>query len=101
MVDADPRVLDVTTRLAVRGACLEDFADRFVPVAALASVHEPPLRVLPSAGAGFGLAYRGAMRALPHLRSNFDVVVCDLPAGPAGPGRVFGGSNTSTGCWSR
>jgi cellulose biosynthesis protein BcsQ len=90
VIDADPRGLDVTTRLAVNGPCLEDFAERFIPVDALASVYEPPLRVLPSASAGFGLATRAAARALPHLRADFDVVVCDLPVGPAGPGRVLG-----------
>jgi hypothetical protein len=90
VVDADPRGLDVTTRLAVRGPFLEDYAERFLPLEMLASVHEPPLRVLPSAGAGLGLAHRGATRALPHLRSAFDLVVCDLPSGAAETGRVFG-----------
>jgi hypothetical protein len=90
VVDADPRLRDVTTRLAVSGPCLEDFAERFIPTAALAAVHEPALRVVPSAGGGFGLAYRGATRAVPQLRADFDVVVCDLPGGPAGPARVFG-----------
>jgi hypothetical protein len=90
VVDADPRGLDVSNRLPVSGPCLEDYAERFIPIHALGSVHEPPLRVLPSAGAGFGLASRAGRRALPHLRAEFDVVVCDLPSGAAGPGRVFG-----------
>ena len=90
VVDADPLGLDVTTRFAVGGPCLEDNATHLVPIDALASVHEPPLRVLPSAGGGFSLAARAASRALPHLRANFDVVVCDLPPGPVGPGRVLG-----------
>lgn len=90
IVDADPRALDVTTRFAVSGPCLEDFADGRVPTQALAAVHEPPLWVLPSAGEGIGLAYRAAARALPQLRADFDVVICDLLGGPAGPARVFG-----------
>ena len=53
-------------------------------------MHEPPLWVLPSTGAGMGLARRATERALPALRPYFDVVVCDLPAGAAGPARVAG-----------
>ena len=90
VVDADPRGLDVTTRLAVSGPCLEHFAGQVVPSSAIARVHEPPLRVLPSAASGIGLAYQAAARALPQLRADFDVVVCDLPGGPAGAARVLG-----------
>jgi hypothetical protein len=90
VVDADPRGLDVTTRLAVSGPCLEDFAGQVVPTSAIARVHEPPLQVLPSAACGIGTAYRAAARALPRLRADFDVVVCDLPAGPGGAARVLG-----------
>ena len=68
MVDADPLTLDVTTRLAVRGPCLEDFAERSGAtgrrVERSASVHEPPLWVLPSAGGGVGRAHRALGAAL-------------------------------------
>jgi len=85
VVDADPLNLDVTTRLAVRGPLLEDFAERESPDAwALGSVHEPPLWVLPSAGAGVGLTSRATERALAELRDDFDVIVCDLVCGPSG-----------------
>ena len=90
VVDADPRALDVTTRLAVSGPCLEDFAERRVATEAIARVHEPPLWVLPSAGGGIGLAYRAAAKAMPQLRDDFDIVICDLLGGPAGAARVFG-----------
>ena len=93
LVDADPLTLDVTTRLAVRGPCLEDFAeapgaDLGAVAGALAEVHEPPLWVLPSAGGGVGLTHRALGRVLPRLRAGFDVVICDLVGGPSGPARV-------------
>jgi hypothetical protein len=92
VVDADPLNLDVTTRLAVRGPVLEDFAGREPPASSsLGSVHEPPLWVLPSAGAGVGLTRRATHRALHQLRRDFDVVVCDLVGGPGGPARVVTG----------
>lgn len=91
VVDADPLNLDVTTRLAVRGPLLEDYAEREAPVAsALGSVHEPPLWVLPSAGAGVGLTRRATERALRELRDDFDVVVCDIAGGTSGPTVVNG-----------
>ena len=90
VVDADPRSLDVTTRFGVRGPYLEDFAEQVVSADDLASVHEPPLWVVPSADAGVGLAYEGAARALPRLRRDFDLVICDVLGGPAGPARVLG-----------
>ena len=82
VVDADPLNLDVTTRLAVRGPMLEDFAGEAPVVSALGSVHEPPLWVLPSAGAGVGLTRRALEPALVALRESFDVIVCDLVAWP-------------------
>jgi hypothetical protein len=92
VVDADPLTLDVTTRLAVRGRYLEDFAEPGMTVSSgLGSVHEPPLSVLPSAGAGVGATQRAMERALPMLAEVFDVVVCDLMGGPSGPVRVAGG----------
>jgi len=92
VVDADPLSLDVTTRLAVRGPYLEDFADDAQTVLGLlGSVHEPALSVLPSAGAGVGATQRATERVLPMLRDRFDVVVCDLMGGPSGPRRVAGG----------
>ena len=88
VVDADPLNLDVTTRLTVRGPVLEDFADRAMPdSSALGSVHEPPLWVLPSAGAGVGLTRRASHHALHQLRRDFDVVICDMLGGPSGPSR--------------
>ena len=91
VVDADPLSLDVTTRLAVRGPYLEDFAEPDVPsVGGLGAVHEPPLSVLPSSAACVGMTRRGTERVLPLLRAEFDVVVCDLIGGPTGPERVAG-----------
>jgi MinD-like ATPase involved in chromosome partitioning or flagellar assembly len=91
VVDADPLNLDVTTRLTVRGPVLEDFAEDDVPVtSALGSVHEPPLWVLPSTGAGVGLTRRATPRALHRLRGDFDVVICDLLGGASGPAGVIG-----------
>jgi len=93
VVDADPFSLDVTTRLAAAGPRLEDFAawpGAAVPrVDALAWVNDPPLWVLPSAGAGVGATHRALRSVLPALRAEFDVVVCDLVGGPAGPARVM------------
>jgi hypothetical protein len=93
VVDADPFTLDVTTRLAVMGPDLEDFGGRSGATAprvgAIASVGDPPLWVLPSAGAGVGRAHRALGPALAELRSHFDVVVCDLVGGPSGPARVL------------
>ena len=37
-----------------------------------------------------GLTHRATERALPLLRADFDVVVCDLMGGPTGPERVAG-----------
>jgi len=94
LVDADPSARDVTTRLAVSGPYLEDFADQRVPDAirladALATLREPPLWVLPSAGGGVGATHRGMGNVLAPLREAFDVVICDVVGGPAGPGRVM------------
>jgi hypothetical protein len=94
LVDADPSARDITTRLAVSGPYLEDFAElRFSDPAALAealvSLHEPPLWVLPSAGGGVGATHRAVGRVLSPLREAFDVVVCDVVGGPAGPARVI------------
>lgn len=92
VVDADPLNLDVTTRLAVRGPALEDFADGLAPEpSALGSVHEPALWVLPTAGTGVGLTHRATDRALRQLRDDFDVIICDLVGGPSGPARAVSG----------
>jgi hypothetical protein len=90
VVDADPRLLDVTTRLPVRGPRLEDGFDSGAWAGSPASVHEPPLWVLPSSGAGVASTYRAAGRALPVLRAGFDAVICDLVSGVSGPSRVAG-----------
>jgi len=94
LIDADPFARDVTTRLAVSGPHLEDFAGPSVEDAdalaeALASLREPPLRVLPSAGRGVGRVHRGMACVLPAVRDAFDVVVCDLVCGPSGPARAL------------
>jgi hypothetical protein len=87
VVDADPATLDVTTRLAVPGPVLQDFAGNPAPSAgSLGSVHEPPLWVLPGAGSGNGRASRCLERALQELRDDFDVVICDLPTPVLAPG---------------
>jgi cellulose biosynthesis protein BcsQ len=86
VVDADPARLDVTTRFAVRGPCVEDLAERpRLRVGELGSVHEPPLWVLPSTGAGAGPTSRAVDRVLPQLRPHFDVVICDLGTGHLDP----------------
>ena len=90
VVDADPRLLDVTTRLAVSGPCLEDFAAADVATASIAVVHEPPLWVLPSSGAGVASAYRARPPRSCACAADFDVVVCDLVGGVSGPVRVAG-----------
>ena len=93
LVDADPFARDVTTRLAVPGPRLEDFADSTagpgVTCDSLVSLHEPPLWVLPSAGNGAGVTHRALGQILPEVREAFDVVICDLVGGPAGPARVM------------
>jgi CheY-like chemotaxis protein len=79
VVDADPSSLDVSTRLAVPGPCLEDFAGPVLPrTDALGAVHEPPLWVVPSAETGVESAERAADLALPRLARDFDLVICDL-----------------------
>jgi MinD-like ATPase involved in chromosome partitioning or flagellar assembly len=91
VVDADPIALDVSTRLGVRAPLLEDFARPNRPtVAQLGHLFSPALEVLPCGGAPVGRLHFAAEHALPELRDAFDVVVCDLPGGPAGPGSVVG-----------
>ena len=91
VVDADPIALDVTTRLGVRSPMLEDFARPNRPtIAQLGRLYSPALEVLPCGGAPVGRLHFAAEHALPELRDAFDVVVCDLPGGPAGPGSVIG-----------
>ena len=94
VVDADPLTLDVTTRLAVRGPYLEDFAESAdSPVGGLGNVHEPNLSVLPSTGGSIGLTQRAIEHALPRLRGRYDIVVVDLVGGPTGPERAVGRLN--------
>jgi len=91
LVDADPLSLDVTTRLAVSGPVLEDFAGTRLPaVSRLARVASPPMSVLPSAGGAIPRVHLATERALPVLGESFDVVVCDVPGGPTGPGLAVG-----------
>jgi MinD-like ATPase involved in chromosome partitioning or flagellar assembly len=91
VVDGDPLMLDVTTRLGVRGPVLEDFARPDAPsVGQLARLHSPSLAVLPGGGGGVGRAHYAAEHAIPAVRAAYDIVVIDLPGGPTGPGSIVG-----------
>jgi MinD-like ATPase involved in chromosome partitioning or flagellar assembly len=91
VVDADPLALDVTTRLAVAGPVIEDFARTSPPVAAkLARVESPSMAVLPCGGGPVARIHLAAEAAMYELRDAFDVVVCDVPGGPSGPGQALG-----------
>ncbi len=91
VVDADPIALDVSTRLGVRAPVLEDFARPNRPtIAQLGHLFSPALEVVPCGGAPVGRLHFAAEHALPALRDAFDLVVCDLPGGPTGPGSVVG-----------
>ena len=86
VVDADPLALDVTTRLAVGGPVLEDFARPDPPSVARLGRVGRRMAVLPAAAARVGRVHLAAEPALPVSSRTFDVVVCDLPGGPSGPG---------------
>jgi cellulose biosynthesis protein BcsQ len=91
VVDGDPHDRDVTARLAVGGARLEDFGR--VPPPAIGNVARMPapgVAVLGCGTAGIGRIRLGAERAFPLLLSTFDVVVTDLLGGPTGPGQIVG-----------
>ena len=91
VVDADPLALDVTTRLGVRGPYLEDFAGPKAPqLAKLGHLHSPAMTVVPSNGGPVARIRLAADKALPELKAAHDVVVCDLPGGPTGPGLALG-----------
>jgi cellulose biosynthesis protein BcsQ len=92
VVDADPLALDVTTRMAVRGPVLEDFARAKAPDSTrLARVGTPsPMAVLPCGGGPVARVHLAAEAALCELRESFDLVVCDVPGGPSGPGLALG-----------
>lgn len=91
VVDADPLALDVTTRLAVSGPVIEDFARAKPPaLAKLGHVDYPSMGVLPSGGGPIARVHLAAEAALRELRDAFDVVVCDVPGGPSGPGLALG-----------
>jgi cellulose biosynthesis protein BcsQ len=91
VVDADPFVLDVSTRFAVAGPVLEDYVRPQPPeIARLGRLHHPSLTVLPSAGQPIARVRYATERVLPSLRDAFDIIVCDLPVGPTGPGRAVG-----------
>src|SRR6476660_1505068 len=91
VVDADPLALDVTTRLAARGPFVEDFARPKAPTAStVARVESPAMGVLPSRGGPVARVHLAAEAALYELRDAFDLVVCDLPGGPSGPGHALG-----------
>jgi len=92
VVDADPYALDVTTRLPVGGPVLEDFARANAPAAArVARVGAPwPVAVLPCGGGPVARVHLAAEPALRELRDAFDLVVCDVPGGPSGPGLALG-----------
>jgi cellulose biosynthesis protein BcsQ len=91
VVDADPLALDVTTRLAVGGPVLEDFARTNPPTAArISRVESMSMGVLPCGGGPVARVHLAAEPALRELRDAFDIVVCDLPGGPSGPGLALG-----------
>jgi cellulose biosynthesis protein BcsQ len=91
VVDADPVALDVTTRLSPGGPVLEDFARPDVPaLASLGRVLSPSMTVLPCGGGPLARVHLAAEPALRELRGAFDIIVCDLPGGPSGPGRALG-----------
>ncbi len=91
LVDADPFALDVTTRLAVVGPVLEDYARAEIPpVGRLGRTHAPAMTVVPCGGSAIGRVRFATDRVLPEIRDAFDVVVFDLPGGPTGPGSVVG-----------
>jgi cellulose biosynthesis protein BcsQ len=91
VVDADPLALDVTTRLGTRGPVVEDFARPNPPVAPrLARVESLSMAVLPCGGNSVARVHLAAEAALRELRDAFDLVVCDLPGGPSGPGHALG-----------
>jgi MinD-like ATPase involved in chromosome partitioning or flagellar assembly len=91
VVDADPFALDVTTRLGVRGPVVEDFARPKGPqLGQLARVHSPAMTVVGCGGGPASRVHLGTERALPLVQSAFDLVVCDVPAGPSGPGLTLG-----------
>ncbi|HTL85322.1 MAG TPA: ParA family protein [Acidimicrobiia bacterium] len=92
VVDADPHALDVTTRMGLRGPAIEDYARPQTPtIGSLAQLHSPAMAVVPCRGGSEARVHLGAESALPLLRDGFDVVICDLPGGPSGPGSVIGG----------
>jgi len=86
VVDADPTSRDVTTRLAAAGSSLDACAARAqgsVPfLDRVDSVCDPPLWVLPRAGTEAGPAQRPLGDVVGALRTQFDLVVCDLACGP-------------------
>jgi MinD-like ATPase involved in chromosome partitioning or flagellar assembly len=91
VVDADPFALDVTTRMGLHGPVLEDYARARAPrTGQLARLHSPTMSVVPCDGAPTARLHLAATRALPALQDAFDVVVCDVPGGPNGPGSVLG-----------
>ena len=91
LVDADPFALDVTTRLGVSGPVIEDFARADMPsVGRLGQIHAPVMTVVPCGGSAIGRVRFALERALPALEDAYDVIVCDLPGGPTGPGSAMG-----------
>ena len=91
VVDADPLALDVTTRFGVRGPYLEDFARPGAPDHGdLVHMHSPMMTVVGSKGDPVARARFATEKALPLLRKSHDVIVCDLPGGPTGPGLAVG-----------
>jgi hypothetical protein len=93
VVDGDPLVRDVTTRLPVRGITLEDFGLSTVPdpdTIGRFDASDFHFRVLGNRGEGLGRVRYSAERARTLLESCFDVVIWDLVGGPNGPGRVVG-----------
>ena len=91
VVDADPLALDVTTRLGAGGPVVEDFCRPGPPTAgALRRVDSPSMAVLPCGGGPLARIHLAAEPAFGVLSEAFDVVVCDVPGGPSGPGQALG-----------
>jgi MinD-like ATPase involved in chromosome partitioning or flagellar assembly len=91
VVDADPFVRDVSTRMPVSGPALEDFARTpEVNLSRLGRYHAE-VAVLPNRGEPIARTRLAVEHSAAPLREHFDVVVYDVPGGPTGPGRAVGG----------
>jgi hypothetical protein len=91
VVDADPLTRDVTMRLPVGGPVIQDFARHKSPhIGQLGRLQSARLTVVGCDESAVGRVHFAAARMFPELLDVYDVVVCDLPAGPTGPGSALG-----------